>query len=271
MTESEAANLTMQKWHERAEQLAIRSQAFIDGTFADATSGETFASLNAATGRTLADVASCAVIDVDAAVLAARRAFKAGVWSRARPVDRKRVLSRLAQLIVEHREEFALLDSLDMGKLVRDAATMDVPAAAEVFQWYAEAIDKVYDEIAPVGGSAVALVTREPLGVVGAVVPWNFPFKMAAWKYAPALAAGNSVILKPAEQSPLSALLLAELATLAAVPDGVFNVLPGLGVTAGRAIGLHPDIDCVAFTGSTEVGKYLIGYASQSNMKQVWL
>jgi gamma-glutamyl-gamma-aminobutyraldehyde dehydrogenase len=258
-------------WHALAEDLSFRDEAFIGGRFVPARSGETFESVNPATGEVLARVASCDAGDVDAAIASARSVFRSGIWSEAAPAERKRVLLRLAELIREHLAELALLDSLDMGKLVTDAATHDVPGSADVFQWYAETIDKVYGEIAPTGAGDLALVSREPLGVVGAVVPWNFPLDTAAWKVAPALAAGNSVVLKPAEQSPLSALRLAELAAEAGVPDGVMNVVPGLGATAGRALGLHPDVDCVAFTGSTEVGKLFLRYASESNMKQVWL
>ena len=202
---------------------------------------------------------------------AARRAFDAGDWSMADPAERKRVLLRLAELIREHAEELALLDSLDMGKPVEDALGVDVPGAAGLFQWYAEAADKLYDEIAPTGADDLAMVTREPLGVVGAVVPWNFPLDIATWKVAPALVAGNSVVLKPAEQSPLSAIRLGELGAEAGLPAGVLNVVPGLGETAGAAIGRHPDVDCVAFTGSTEVGRLFLGYSAESNGKPVWL
>jgi len=268
---AQASIRSLEEWQDRAAGLAICRQAFVAGEYVDAASGETFACVNPATGETLADVAACDTTDVDRAVRSARRTFQAGVWSEASPAERKRVLLRLAGAIVEHLEELALLESLDMGKLVADSLAMDVPFAAGVFQWYAESIDKLYGEIAPTDVGDLALVTREPLGVVGAVVPWNFPLVLASWKLAPALAAGNSVVLKPAEQSPLSALRLAELATEAGLPDGVLNVVPGMGETAGRALGLHPDVDCVAFTGSTEVGMLFLRYASESNMKQVWL
>ena len=257
-------------WKSRAAGLSFRNQAFIDGNFVDAASGKTFDSINPATGEVLAAVAECDVEDVDRAVAAARKAFEAGHWSRMGPSDRKEVLLKLAGLIRENLEEMALLDSLDMGKLVKDAATIDAPGSAHFFQWYAEAIDKVYDEVAPTGPGDLALVQRVPLGVVGAVTPWNFPLDMATWKAAAALAAGNSVVLKPAEQSPLSALRLAELASEAGVPDGVFNVLPGFGETAGKALGLHMDVDCLAFTGSTAIGKMFMQYSGKSNMKQVW-
>jgi gamma-glutamyl-gamma-aminobutyraldehyde dehydrogenase len=254
-----------------AAELALRTGIYVDGECTDAASGETFERVNPATGEVLAEVAAGDAIDVDRAVAAARRAFESGEWSRADPADRKRVLLRLAELILEHGEEFALRDSLDMGKPIEDALGIDVPGAAGVFQWYAEAADKLYDEIAPTGADDVAMVTREPLGVVGAVVPWNFPLDLASWKLAPALVAGNSVVLKPAEQSPLSALRLGELASEAGLPAGVLNVVPGFGETAGRAVGLHPDVDCVAFTGSTEVGKLFLRYSAESNAKPVWL
>lgn len=263
--------MTHQDWIAAAAGLSIRHQCFIDGRFVDAASGGTFASINPATGATLADVAEGDAEDIDRAVRAAREAFDAGVWSQMAPMDRKAVLLKLADLIRANLTELALLDSLDMGKLVADAATIDVPGSAMFFQWYAEAIDKIYDEIAPTGPGDLAMITREPLGVVGAVVPWNFPLDMATWKCAAALAAGNSVVLKPAEQSPLSALRLAELAAEAGLPDGVLNVVPGFGETAGKALGLHMDVDCIAFTGSTPVGKLFQQYAGQSNMKQVWL
>jgi gamma-glutamyl-gamma-aminobutyraldehyde dehydrogenase len=269
MTASSPA--TLADWQQRAAALQPRTQAFIGGRYVDAVSGERFDCINPATGRVLAQVSACDAPDVDRAVRAARTSFEAGTWARTDPAHRKAVLLRLAELIRANLEELALLESLDMGKLVRDAVAADVPGAAGVFQWYAEAIDKHYDEIAPTAPGNLALVRREPLGVVGAVVPWNFPLDTAAWKCAPALAAGNSVVLKPAEQSPLSALRLAELAAQAGLPEGVLNVVPGMGPTAGRALGLHADVDCLAFTGSTEIGKRFLTYAGASNMKQVWL
>nr|WP_302328702.1 aldehyde dehydrogenase [Pseudomonas sp. DVZ6] len=243
----------------------------IDGRPVTARDGATFAAINPATERCLAQVAACADHEIDQAVRAARRAFEHGPWARMAPAERKRVLLRLAELMLAHREELALLDSLNMGKPVMDAYSIDVPGAAHVFAWYGEALDKLYDQVAPTAASAVAMISREALGVIGAVVPWNFPLDMAAWKVAPALAAGNSVVLKPAEQSPFSALRLAELALQAGLPEGVLNVVPGLGETAGRALGLHPDVDCLVFTGSTQVGKYFMQYSAQSNLKQVWL
>jgi len=258
-------------WAARAAELTPRHQLFVDGAWRDAASGETFETVSPRDGSVLAHVARGADADIDLAVRSGRRAFDDGRWSRLAPGDRKAVLLRLADLIDAHVEELALTDALDGGKLIGDTLGVDVPGSAAIFRWYAEAVDKVYGEVAPVGGSALATITREPLGVVGAVIPWNYPLEMAVWKLAPALAAGNSVVLKPAEETPLSALRLAELAAEAGLPDGVLNVVPGLGPEAGRALGLHPDVDAIAFTGSTEVGKLFQTYAGQSNMKQVWL
>ena len=248
-----------------------RHQLFVDGAFADAADGATLDAVSPRDGAVLAKVAAAGEQDVDRAVAAARRAFGAGVWSGVAPRQRKQVLLRLAELIRENADELAMLETLDVGKPITESRRVDVPTAAAVFQWYAEAIDKAYDELAPAGPGALVQITREPLGVVAAVVPWNYPLIVTAWKLAPALAMGNSVIVKPAEQSPLSALLLAELASRAGVPDGVLNVLPGLGPVAGAALGLHPDVDKVAFTGSGEVGKLFLGYAARSNAKQVAL
>ncbi len=261
---------THQDWKTRADGLILRNQAFIDGKFVDAISCKTFDSINPANGALLTSVAECDAEDVNLAVSAGRRAFDVGHWSRMAPGDRKVIMLRLADLIRANLEEMALLDSLDMGKLITDAVTVDAPGSAHFFQWYAEAIDKIYDEVAPTGPGDLALVRRVPLGVVGAVTPWNFPLDMATWKAAAALAAGNSVVLKPAEQSPLSALRLAELTAEAGIPAGVFNVVPGYGQTAGRALGLHMDVDCLAFTGSTAIGKMFMQYSGQSNLKQIW-
>ena len=260
-----------QFWRQKAKQIQFQNQAFINGKFVDAADGKTFDSVNPATETIITPIAEGNSEDIDRAVKAARRSFESGVWSRQSPAQRKAVLLRLAELIREHREELALLECLDMGKPVLDAYNHDIPSAANNWQWYGEAIDKLYDEIAPSADGILALIAREPLGVIGAVVPWNFPLNMATWKCAPAIAAGNSVVLKPAEQSPLSALRLAELAAAAGLPDGVLNIVPGFGPTAGRALGLHPDVDCLAFTGSSEVGKYFLTYSGESNMKQVWL
>ena len=241
----------LKSWQRLAQNQRLIDTANIAGKSHHALSGETLAVVNPATNTLLAKVAACSDADVDLAVRAARQSFASGPWARMPPRERKATLLRLSELILAHREELALLDSMSMGKPVMDAYNIDVPGAAHVFAWYAESLDKLYDQVAPTGPGALATITRAPLGVIAAVVPWNFPLDMAAWKLAPALAAGNSVILKPAEQSPFSALRLAE--------------------QAGRALGLHPDIDALVFTGSTQVGKYFMQYAGQSNLKQVWL
>ena len=258
-------------WQQRANRQTFIDTALIGGRLVKSSSGATFDAIDPATNRLLARVAACGEDEVDLAVRSARRAFDEGPWARMAPAQRKKILARLSELLLEHREELALLDSLNMGKPVMDAYNIDVPGAAGVFAWYGEALDKVYDQVAPTAANALATITREALGVVAAVVPWNFPLDMAAWKLAPALAAGNSVVLKPAEQSPFSALRLGQLALEAGIPEGVLNVVPGLGEHAGKALGLHPDVDCLVFTGSTQVGKYFMQYSAQSNLKQVWL
>jgi len=262
---------TAANWHSRASSLRPAAQAFINGRYVDALSGETFDCLSPIDGRQLAKVASTDVADVDAAVAAARAAFEKGSWSRMAPARRKRVLLRFSELLLKHAEELALLETLDMGKPIADSTRIDIPAAARCIAWFAEAIDKIYDEVAPTGHDSLALVTREPVGVVGAIVPWNFPLLMASWKLGPALAAGNSVVLKPSEKSPLTAIKAAELASEAGLPEGVLNVLPGFGQTAGKALALHMDVDCIAFTGSTQTGRLMLQYAGQSNLKRVWL
>jgi gamma-glutamyl-gamma-aminobutyraldehyde dehydrogenase/4-guanidinobutyraldehyde dehydrogenase/NAD-dependent aldehyde dehydrogenase len=264
-------DMTVDVWHARAAGLVVNGDAFIDGHYVKTLSEKTFDSFNPATGKLLGRIAAGEQADVDRAVAAARRVFDAGSWSRAAPKERKAKLLKFADLMEANADELALLETLDMGKPIRDSLSVDLPLSISCIRWYAEAIDKVYDEIAPTAPSAISLMRREPLGVVGAVVPWNFPLLMACWKLGPILAAGNSVILKPAEQSSLTAIRIAEFAASAGIPDGVFNVLPGRGEIAGKALGLHMDVDCIAFTGSTEVGKYFMQYSGQSNLKRVGL
>lgn len=248
----------------------IHTQAFIDGSYINAASGAAFNTTNPATGAVIASIAECREEDVNQAVSAARRAFEQRNWAGIDPRERKKILLNAADLMQQHREELARLETQDMGKPIR-FTRMDIDNAIATFRYYAEAIDKIYGEVGPTGDDAISLVAREPLGVVAAIVPWNFPMLMVSWKVAPALATGNSVILKPAERSPLTAIRIASLLSEAGVPDGVFNVLPGFGKTAGRALGLHMQVDAIPFTGSTEVGKLFLQYSGQSNMKKVGL
>lgn len=257
-------------WHTRAAELAIDGRAFINGERVWAISGRQFDNLSPIDGRLLGQVARCDGADVDAAVIAARAAFDDRRWAGKSPAQRKRVLIRFADLVQQNGPELALLETLDMGKPIKYSQSVDVGATANCLRWYGEAIDKVYDEIAPTPANSLALITREPVGVVAAIVPWNYPMIMAAWKIAPALAAGNSVILKPSEKSPLTALRLAELGLEAGLPPGVLNVLPGYGGEAGAALALHMDVDCIGFTGSTRTGKLIVQMAGQSNLKRAW-
>ena len=258
-------------WHARARALQPRGEAVINGRRVAALDGATFPCLSPIDGRQLALVAAGDARDIDAAVAVARASFERGDWSGQSPAARKRVLQKFATLIEAAIEELALLETLDMGKPISDALQVDVPATARCIRWYGEAIDKIYGEIAPTSKDALALISREPVGVVGAIVPWNFPMIMAAWKIGPILAAGNSLVLKPSEKSPLSALRLAELALEAGIPPGVFNVVPGFGGIAGKALASHMDVDAIAFTGSTATGKLVAQFAAQSNLKRVSL
>jgi gamma-glutamyl-gamma-aminobutyraldehyde dehydrogenase len=262
--------MTQIDWHQRAASMSFDGRLLIDGERRDATSGETFECKSPVDGRVLTQVARSREADVDAAVRSARAAFEDGRWAGKPPAVRKRILQRFADKILSAREELALTETLDMGKPIQYSLSVDVNAAARCIAWYAEAVDKVYGEIAPAPASALALITREPVGVIGAIVPWNYPMIMAAWKLGPALAAGNSVVLKPSEKSPLSALRLAELAIEAGVPPGVFNVVPGYGAEAGEALALHMEVDAIGFTGSTRTGRRMLEYAGRSNLKRVF-
>ncbi|WEF31496.1 aldehyde dehydrogenase [Pseudoduganella chitinolytica] len=262
--------MTSPTWHERARDLQIDGRALIDGQRTWARSEQRFDNRSPIDGRLLGSVARCDAADVDIAVAAARAAFDDGRWANFAPAKRKRILVKFADLVQQHAAELALLETLDMGKPIKYSQAVDVAGAANCIRWYGEAIDKVYGEIAPAPANSLALITREPVGVVGAIVPWNYPMLMASWKIAPTLAAGNSVVLKPSEKSPLTALRLADLALQAGIPPGVFNVLPGFGNEAGSALALHMDVDCIAFTGSTRVGKQILQMAGQSNLKRAW-
>ncbi|RMM76883.1 Aldehyde dehydrogenase [Pseudomonas coronafaciens pv. striafaciens] len=263
--------LTRADWEQRAQNLKIEGRAFIQGEYTAAASGETFDCISPVDGRLLAKVASCDADDAQRAVDSARSAFESGVWSRLAPAKRKAVMIRFAGLLEQNAEELALLETLDMGKPISDSLGVDIPGGARALSWSGEAIDKLYDEVAATPHDQLGLVTREPVGVVAAIVPWNFPLMMACWKLGPALSTGNSVVLKPSEKSPLTAIRIAQLAIEAGIPAGVLNVLPGYGHTVGKALALHMDVDTVVFTGSTKIAKQLMIYAGESNMKRVWL
>lgn len=258
---------TLEEWRAAAKAIEPPVRAFIGGEPVDTAA--TYPDINPATGELIAEVASGDDEDIDRAVQSARAAFEDGRWADLSPRERGRALIRLADLIEANGEQLQLLETLDIGKPVRYSRAVDVGQAEMTYRWYGEAADKLYDEIAPTGRDALGLITREPVGVVGAVTPWNFPLMINAWKLAPALMAGNSVVLKPAEQSPLSALRIAELAIEAGIPDGILNVVPGFGETAGRALGLHRDVDAITFTGSGEVARHFLRYSADSNMKRV--
>ena len=262
---------TLTDWQQAASELEIRTRAFVDGDWIDAADGATFPCINPASGESIAQIASGGAAEIDRAVAAARAAFDDGRWRDMAPRARGQRLIKLADLLLEHADELQLLETLDIGKPIRYTRRVDLEQAQTNYRWFGEAIDKLYDDISPTGPDTIGLITREPVGVVGAITPWNFPMMISAWKLAPALAAGNSVVLKPAEQSPLTALRIAELAVEAGIPDGVLNVVPGMGETAGKALALHMGVDAVAFTGSTAVGKLLLQYAGQSNMKRISL
>ncbi len=264
-------DLTRADWEQRAKTLTIETRAFVHGEYRASESGATFDCISPVDGRLLGQVASCDLADAELAVSDARATFNSGVWSRLAPVKRKEVMIRFADLIDAHAEELALLETLDMGKPISDSLNIDVPAASRAIRWSGEAIDKIYDEVAATAHDELGLVTREPVGVVAAIVPWNFPLLMTCWKLGPALSTGNSVILKPSEKSPLTGIRIAQLAIEAGIPAGVFNVLPGFGHTVGKALALHMDVDTLVFTGSTKIAKQLMIYAGESNMKRVWL
>lgn len=263
--------MTLQKNLDRAASLAFPTKAVIDGKLVSAQSGKTFANIGPRDGKIVRQVAEGDAADIDAAVKSARAAFEDGRWRSKHPREKKKIMFKLAELMERDLEELALLETLDMGKPIRDSLSVDIPTAINSIRWYAEALDKVYGEVATTPAERLSYIVREPLGVVGAIVPWNFPLHMACWKVAPALAMGNSIVLKPAEQSPSTALKLGELALEAGVPPGVLNVVPGLGEGAGQALARHMDVDLIAFTGSGEVGRKLMRYSGESNLKRVAL
>ena len=263
--------LTQEEYQAIADNLALPNNAFIDGSYRPAGTGKTFETVNPATGAKLAEIAACDANDVDFAVQKARDAFEDGRWSRLHPSDRKDVLIRLCKLLTRNARDLAVMESLDSGKSIFDCETVDIPETIHCLKWHAEAIDKIYDQVAPPSDNHIAMVVREPIGVVGLVLPWNFPLLMLAWKIGPALAAGCSVVVKPALETSLTALRVAELATEAGIPRGVLNIVPGGGPEVGEPIGRHMDIDMVSFTGSTETGRRFLRYAADSNLKKVVL
>lgn len=262
--------LTRDEYAALAADIDFPRAAFIDGKFQKG-SGGMMTTTNPATGEVICEIAACNATDVDLAVQKAREAFDQGHWATLHPSERKDTLIRLCKLITRNRRELAVMESLDSGKPIRDCETIDIPESIHTIKWHAEAADKLYDQTAPGGDDSIAMIVREPVGVVGLVLPWNFPLLMLAWKIGPALAAGNSVIVKPAEQTSLTALRVAELAMEAGVPRGVFQVLPGDGPSVGEPLGRHPGIDMVSFTGSTETGRRFLNYAADSNLKKVVL
>ncbi|MDP0926996.1 aldehyde dehydrogenase [Paracoccus onubensis] len=263
--------LTKSEYQAIAKGLSLPVNSFVDGSFRPAKSGATFDTINPATGAVLAQIAACGREDVDFAVEKARDAFEDGRWSRLHPSERKEVLIRLAKLMKRNIHELAVMESLDSGKTIYDCETVDLPETINCLIWHAELIDKIYDQVSPASDNHIAMILREPVGVVGLVLPWNFPLLMLAWKIGPALAAGCSVIVKPAEETSLTALRMAELAHEAGVPRGVLNVVTGTGPEVGEPLGRHMDVDAVSFTGSTETGRRFLRYAAESNLKEITL
>lgn len=251
--------------------MKLPDRAFIAGDFCQAASGKTFTALNPATGKPLAEVPSCGAEDVNRAVAAARKAFFKGSWSRMHPSERKKILLRFIGLMEKHSVELAVLESIDSGKPIRECLLTDIPETIECLEWHAELADKQFGRVSPSGENRIGLITREPAGVVACVLPWNFPLMMIGWKLGPALAEGNSVIVKPASTTSLSTMKLAEFAVEAGMPEGVFNIVTGPGALVGEALGRHNDVDVLSFTGSTEVGRLFLQYSAESNLKRVVL
>lgn len=268
-----ASDFTFEKWQAVAEKALKKPETrlFIGGDYVDAIDGQRFDTVNPANLEAIATMSAANAKDVDAAVASARKAFRSGVWSRMAPRHRMEIMYRFTKLIDEHAEQLAVLDTLNMGKPISDVLQIDIPSVIQTIQFMAEYIDKIEGAVTNTESDVMHYVLREPIGVVGAISPWNYPMLMATWKFAPALSAGNTVVLKPAEQAPLSCLRLAELFTEAGGPAGVLNVVNGIGEVAGKALALHSDVDKITFTGSTEVGKLLLQYSGQSNMKRVSL
>jgi 4-guanidinobutyraldehyde dehydrogenase/NAD-dependent aldehyde dehydrogenase len=264
-------NLTKDIVSEKKRKINFPSKIFINGKYKESITGKSFNNISPIDGKIINSVSFSQKEDVDMAVKVARKIFEKGNWSNSDPSFRKKILLKFAELLEKNKLELALLDTIDVGKTINDTYNADIPASIDNIRWYAEIIDKLYDDIAPTPKNIIGMITKEPIGVVGAIVPWNYPLWMAVWKLAPALITGNSVILKPAEQSPMSAIRIGELLLEAGLPEGVFTVLPGDGEVTGKSMCLHNDIDCIAFTGSGEVGKLILQYSGQSNMKRIQL
>jgi gamma-glutamyl-gamma-aminobutyraldehyde dehydrogenase len=263
--------LTTAQYRDIAAQLTLPTRAFINGEYVDAIDGNTMQSINPATGEILANVAACNEKDVNLAVANAKQVFERGDWSKLHPSQRKTAIAKLAQLIDENALELAVMETLEAGKPIHECVMTDLPETSHCIAWHAEATDKLYDQLTPSGDGAVGMVVREALGVVACVLPWNFPLMMVAWKLGPALAAGNSVIVKPAETTSMTTLRIAQLALEAGIPAGVFNVLPGLGPDVGEPLGMHEDVQVVSFTGSTATGRRFLEYSARSNLKRIVL
>jgi acyl-CoA reductase-like NAD-dependent aldehyde dehydrogenase len=262
---------TLAHWEAAAAKLKPETGLFIDGRFCAAVSGQTFDTINPANGQLLAQMAKGDAADIDKAVANATAAWQDKRWRGMAPTDRMAVMLKWADLMEAHQHELALLETLDMGKPIRDMLGIDIPEVLKTIRYFAQCIDKIEGAVTHTAESAQHIIVHEPLGVVGAITPWNYPMLMALWKVAPILAAGNCVVLKPAEQSPLTAGRMAQLFVAAGGPAGVFNVVNGFGIEAGKALALHNDIIKLSFTGSTAIGKQLLMYAGQSNMKRVAL
>ncbi|MGH1543448.1 MAG: aldehyde dehydrogenase [Arenicella sp.] len=263
--------LTHEQYKAIAQNISFPVDPFIDGTFRQSAAGKTMQTINPATGETLAEVAACTADDVDFAVDAARQAFDDGKWLRMHPNERKTILIKLADLIERDQNELAVLESLESGKPISECQMTDLPESVATLKWHAEAADKIYDQISPANEDGIGMIVREAIGVVGCVLPWNFPLMMLVWKIGPALATGNSVIVKPAEQTSLTTLRVASLALEAGIPAGVLNILPGLGPDVGEPMGRHNGIDVISFTGSTEVGRLFLEFSAKSNLKKITL
>jgi len=263
--------LSREEYHALADDVVLPTNSHINGKYTAAKSGKTYESVNPATGKVLAQVTACGVEDVNYAVKKARQAFESGVWSKMHPAERKEILIKLVKLMKRNRYELSVLESLESGKPIRDIATIDLPETLHCFAWYAEAADKLYDQVSPATDDAMGLIVREPVGVAACILPWNFPLQMMGWKVGPALAAGNSVVVKPARETSMSALRVAELATEAGVPPGVLSVISGPGSVVGEVLGKHPDVGAISFTGSTPIGRQVMAYSAESNLKKVTL